>query len=581
MTEPPAAAPDAEATHLELAGHRLSVAPAWEDAVRAALGEHLRRPEQAAGAEVIKHNKVRTVVRLPTAAGVVFCKRFRVTRALDRLAHLVRSSPARREWEALLRLARAGVSVPRPVLLAEERAAGGCLVGSVLATVEVAGAAELTRTIDALRAAGDEQRRPALLAALARAVRAVFAAGCDHPDLHLANFLVGPDEAIVALDLHSARLRGGPLGAGQRRKRLVKLAHSFGLFDPDTAVEAERELAWFCAAWSELDPELGAAGDLARELRRAARGLEARRLRSRDRRCLVDSTGFAVERLGGARVYRRREVPAAALLAAVDAEPLAVVHEHPRGRSRIVTVARPADFPGQGPLLVKHYLYRSLRRRLAGAFEPLPLRSWMAARACEVRGVPAPLHYGLVRRGGPVPRAAAVVMELIADVTMIHVLLQAEQPPAPAARRRLARDFGRVMGRFHAMGLLHRDLAVQNVLVRPRAGGGPEGWDVWVIDLDEVRAAPMSTKDKLRALTHMGDLPPGATRTDRLRFWRAYLAAGADEVLAPELARWGERGIGRRVGEALAARAAAKAARIARRSHLRPEPTNLEALEGA
>lgn len=568
---------------LSLRAHRLWVEPAWEGVAREVLAAHLRAPEQAEGAQVIKQNRIRTVARVPTEQGALFCKRFGVRGGFwGRLLHLFKASSARREWTALRRFAAAGIPVPRAVLLAEERGGLGLLVGSNLATIEVADTRELPRLIDELRASADRERRPRLLAALARSVREIFRAGGDHPDLHLANFLARAesDEELVALDLHSVRLRRAALPASRRRLRLGKVAHSFGLFDPDTAEEGARELDWFCAAYVGLDDELGSAEALVRDLTRRARRLELRRVRSRDGRCVVDSTSFQVERGGGVAIYRRSEVSRELLLAAIEAPEEAVVHAHPKGRSRIVKVARPEGFPGEGPLLIKHYPLGSLRRRLAAITRPVSLLAWKAARACEVSFVPHPRHYGLVRWGRGIPQRAAIVMDLIPDVTMIHVLFQEEAWPSAAARRRLARDFGRVMGRFHGAGLRHRDLAVQNILVRAKEDPAREGWDVWVIDLDEVARKPMSRAAKLRALVHLGDLPAQATRSDRLRFWRAYLEAGGRDVLAAELAAWGERGLGQRVGAGLAARAERKARRMARRGHARPVQTNIAALEG-
>jgi len=162
-------------------------------------------------------------------------------------------------------------------------------------------------------------------------------------------------------------------------------------------------------------------------------------------------------------------------------------------------------------------------------------------------------------------------MELVAPATMIHVALEATPGLTPAARRTLARDAGSALGRFHASGLKHRDLAVQNLLVRPRPDGG---WDVWVVDLDEVRPGAMSREERLRALTQLADLPRQATRADRGRFWRAYLEAGGREVLAAELETLGARGLGREVARRLAARMRAKAARQARRID-KPAPTRL------
>lgn len=555
---------------------RLSIDPAYEAFAREALAPVAEAPERLPGAEPVKHNRVRTVVRAPGPEGLLYVKRFRTLRLGDRLLSLLRASPARREWTALLHLARAGVPCPQPVLMGEERRRG-LLVGSVLATRAVDGADELTGRLDALRAHADAAGRQALLQRLAPLARSIFQAGVDHPDLHLGNFLVRGHDELFVLDLHSARVRAGPLGAAARRGRLGKLAHSFGLFEPDTAAWGHEELAWFARAYAQVDPALGPADALARDLRARAARLEAARLDSRDRRCLVDSTTFAVDRGAGRRAFRRREVTAEVVRALVDAPPLALVHAHPRGRSRIEVVAAPPAL-GLGERLVrKRYLFPTWRSRLGGLRQPLPLRAWQAARACEVRGVPAPRHLACVLEGALWPTRGTVLMELLPGVSMVHRLLEEPAPPPPAARQALARDLGRVIGRLHASGLKHRDLAVQNLLVRGRPDA--PGWDVWVVDLDEVRAGAMSREERLRALTQLADLPPAATRTDRARFFRAYLEAGGRDVLARDLEAWGARGLGRRIGQRLAARAQAKQRRLARRI-ARPDPTDLSALEG-
>jgi Lipopolysaccharide kinase (Kdo/WaaP) family len=562
-------------------GQRWDTDPALTAFVREVLAPGVtgQTPLEALpGARIVKHNQKRTVVRLDGPDGGLYLKRYRSLRLGERLLSLVRASPARREWRALRRLAERAVPCPTPVILGEERR-GGLLAGCVLCTREAVDAGEVPDRVDALRVEG-ASRQP-LAEALARTCRAVFEAGVDHPDLHLANFLVGErDDSLLVLDMHSARLLGGPLGPRLRLRRLGKLAHSFGLLDPDTRDPAHEELSWFAEAYAGLDAALGTADRLRAVLLELARGLEAVRLRSRDRRCLVDSSTYAVGRLpGGARVYRRREASLEVIDALLEAAPLATVHAHPRGRSLIQTVA--ADL-GQGPtrLIRKRYLLPSLRRRVGALWRPLALTAWKAARACEVRFVPAPRHLALVLEGWLLPRRGTILMELLADVTMVHVLLAQPELPTPAARRALATELGRVMGRFHGAGLKHHDLAMQNVLVRartPDAGSAP-GWEVWIVDLDEVRRGAMSRKEKLRALTQLADLPPAATRADRARFFRAYLDNGGREVLAPELEAWGAVGIGRRVAEGLQAKAEAKARRQARRI-AQPQPTNLAALE--
>lgn len=558
------------ATPVDFVAHglRFRADPACAAFVRDVLAPHADAPERLPGAEVVKQNRVRTVVRLPGPDGaIIYVKRFRVLRVGDRLLSLVRASPARREWTALRSLSHAGLPCPAPLFLGEERRRG-LLQGSVLATRAVEGASDLGVGLDAARAAADAGARETLMTGLARLVRSLFHAGADHPDLHLGNFLVRDARDLFVLDLHSCRLRRGPLGAATRRARLGKLAHSLGLFDPRARLssDAEDELAWFARAYVALDAELGPADALALDLHARAARIEATRLASRGRRCLVDSTLFAAERpLLGPRTYRRREASAELVRALVEAPPLALLHAHPRGRSRLELVAAPTELAPDGRLVRKRYPFPTLGARLAGLRDPLPLRAWKAARACEVRGVPTPRHVAVVIEGALWPVRATLLMEHLPDVTMVHKLFEGAAPTLPpGARRALARDVGRVVGRMHATGLVHHDLAVQNLLVRRREGDAP-GWHVWVVDLDEVRVGRLSVEAKLRALTQLADLPPAATRADRARFFRAYLEAGGAEVLEAELAAWGARGLGQRVAERLAARAAAKARRAAAR----------------
>ncbi|MEZ6186013.1 MAG: lipopolysaccharide kinase InaA family protein [Planctomycetota bacterium] len=560
------------------AGQRWWVEPEYEAFAREVLAPVADRVAELPGAEVVKTNKARDVVRAPGPQGELFVKRFRVDAALRRLASLWRGSPARREFLALRHLAREGIAVPRAVLLSEVPAWRG--VGAMnLATEAVPESVELARRIDALREAEDADARRGLLARLAEVLQRVFAAGVWHPDLHLANFLVRPDGGLVTLDLHSVRLRGGPLGVGAQVGLLGKLAHSFGLLDPRTAAWGREELEWFVAAYAERVPAVGRPDALFARLWGAAIDLERRRLASRDRRCLVNSTEYAVQGVRGRRMWRRREVSAQTVWLALDEPAQAVVHAHPKRRSRIETLRAPAELAEQGAELVrKLYLFPHWRARLAGFFgEPQPLRAWKAARACEVRHVPVPRHYALVLEG-IVPRLGSVLMEKLADVTMPHVWLQGDGV-TPGRRQRLARRFGTLLGRFHAQGLKHHDLAVQNLLIRLSPD---DAWELWLVDLDEVRRGAMSRKEKLRALTQVADLPPQATKSDRLRFFRAYLRAGGDRVLAAELAAWGERGLGQRVAAGLAEKARRKQARRARRERKGERdvlPTDLSALE--
>ncbi len=557
--------------------HTWWVAPGWQDYVRTTLALAATEPEALPGARVVKQNRVRTVAYVPGAKGRegLFVKRFRAIKSNAPLAWRFKGTPAQREWNALRRFRSAGLDCPEPVVLGEAYGFLGLPEGAVLATVEVEGCEEISVAVDRLRAAGDLGGRERLTRDLAQIAWTIFQAGGNHPDMHLGNFLVRPDGGVVTLDLHSVRLSKTPVPAWLRRRRLGKLAHSFG---PHLSPDGIQEVHWFAWAYAGFDHALGPAPVLAEWLLARAAKVEAIRLKSRDKRCMVHSTLFTVERARGKRIFRRRECSKDAVFEAHGATPAATVHVHPFLRSRLELISSPKGMGDCPQVLRKSYAFLGVGKRLGAAFgEPAPLRTWKAARACEVREIPTPKVHAMLLDAGPFPAGGAVFMEWIEGARMLHHLCRADPPLAPASRRRLARDLGAFVGRFHRLGLKHSDLAGQNVLCRPGQEGcdGRAGWNLWVVDLDDVAVGSMTHSEKLRALVHLGD-QPRATRSDRLRFFLAYLEAGGRDVLANDLALYGMRQLGRLVGEGIALRARARTTRRASRD-APPRPPSLDA----
>jgi heptose I phosphotransferase len=219
---------------------------------------------------------------------------------------------------------------------------------------------------------------------------------------------------------------------------------------------------------------------------------------------------------------------------------------------------------------------RALARLLGRAPATEARAEWARARRLEASGLPAPPLVALGERivatdAGPVVDALLVTAALPGYV-QLEALVPARYGPRDdrartRERRDLARALGRLARRLHSAGLRHRDLYLTHVLVREAALGALADSDLALIDLQ--RAGPLGllagrarVKD-LAALAYSSPAP-AISRTDRLRFLRAYLAVPEGERL-PRAAR------------RLARRVLAKAARIGRR-HARVKARR--ALEG-
>jgi hypothetical protein len=181
------------------------------------LAGWLARPASAAaGAGVVRVAGGRgatRVVALPDG-GRAFVRRYLHGGLLGALLRDVYWQRPPRPWRELIatEAARAaGVVAPEVLAAAALPAAGGVLYRGLLVTRALEGRRALG---DALRAAASAAERDAWIACAVRAVRGLHAAGIHHPDLNVANVLVGEHAAAAALiDFDRASVGAAPLGA--------------------------------------------------------------------------------------------------------------------------------------------------------------------------------------------------------------------------------------------------------------------------------------------------------------------------------------------------------------------------------
>jgi tRNA A-37 threonylcarbamoyl transferase component Bud32 len=91
-----------------------------------------------------------------------------------------------------------------------------------------------------------------------------------------------------------------------------------------------------------------------------------------------------------------------------------------------------------------------------------------------------------------------------------------------AEKRKFIKAVGHIVGRLHAKNISHGDLRLGNVLVRKNS----ETWDFFFLDNERtVQYVRLPDRLRLKNLVQCNmDLSPALMRTDRLRFFAAYLA---------------------------------------------------------
>ncbi len=495
-----------------------------EGELRSRLAGWLADPPRTTGVEVVKATRLRRIVRVPAQAPLpaLFVKLHRVRGRWNALRSAVQRSRARREHEASERLREIGFLAPRVLAYAEWRR-GPVLDRAVSVLEEVAGG----RRLDEWLGGFDGAAREEAIGAVARLLSVIHHRGVDLVDCHRGNLLALGDSPeslrLALLDLAEVRFR--PLGLRTRAERVGQLGHSLRGFlsRPELQYLTER----YAGAASMSAPD---RAELTHRVEVATAELHARRERSRDRRCVLDSTDFAAERGLRRRVFRRRELPGEVLgrilsfgRTARELERRGARVVHDEGRSLGWIVPREAvGAEGGGAFFVKQVRARSIAGACVDALRgSRGRRAWSMAHALARRGLATPRAHALVEEGFGIPLRTLLVTDALEDsVSLRHVASEfRERFPDLRSRRSFLERLGLEVARLHLHGVDHDDLATKNLLVRST----PQP-SFWVIDLEAVRSIgrKLPRGRLLRALMQLDDCPRTVSRVDRMRFLVAY-----------------------------------------------------------
>ncbi|OWK43455.1 lipopolysaccharide kinase InaA family protein [Fimbriiglobus ruber] len=482
---------------------------------------------------IVKENAQRTIARVELPGGSVYVKHCRIKTPRAWAREILRPAKARLEFENARLLRDRGVAAIEPLAWG---AASHLLPGdSYLITRAQDGAVPFLDVLETSFATTAVAGRRELTRGFAAFVAGLHDAGVVHPDPHPGNFLVeflspGTPRFFLA-DLHAIRF-GPPLPWADARANLIVLNRWFQL----RATRAVRLRFWLAYVATRRVGGPTDAAALAKDLERATEESNNRFWTARTARYTGNNRDSKRVRGSAASGFAVRDLPPDVVrdwLADPDAvfsRPGVVMLKD----SRSSTVAELTVESPTGPRAV---VYKRLRLKswvgvTKNLFRPPPaLRSWVVGNGVRDRGLPTarPLAYFQRTRFG-MPLTGYLVCDKVPAALELSEAVAALDALAPDARRRVARDWAERLGRLvrlmHDRQVSHRDLKAPNILMAGAATHLATAEPV-LIDLVGVTAGK-PVPDAVRA-AEIGRLSasfygsPRVTRSDRLRFLRAYL----------------------------------------------------------
>ena len=260
--------------------------PAEAEALRGIRRAFEEGPLPGPGWVEVRSRLERRVWRVAGGGNETFYVKLQLFRSFRvRFRYALRPSPTEKEGRKALSILKRGIQVPRPLLLGREGA--WCFKRrSVLVSMEAEG-------IPARRAL---EEGGLALEDLARFLGVLASKGVFHPDLHLGNFLAGR-EGPVLLDLQSCLVL--PFRVG--KKGVLSMAAKLGASLDHAGLAGVGAWAGTLAGAGVLSGD-----DLEERLFQAMEKTRAEERARRVKRCLMDSSGFAREKWGRGRLFRRR-----------------------------------------------------------------------------------------------------------------------------------------------------------------------------------------------------------------------------------------------------------------------------------
>lgn len=480
---------------------------------------------------LVKRGDRRAIYRVDLPQESLYVKHRWSAGFLGRLVDHLRGSVSRREFHHAREAAKRGV--PTTHCVAYGTSLDGKGAADFLVTRTVQDAEPLDQFLAAKLTTLSPRKRCLVIESLAELCARAHAAGLEHDDLHAGNILIvwsdysrRPDLRLI--DLDRARM-GKPLGWRASRRNLAMLL--CGVHHVATVRDCWRFWRAYRRRRAALMVDARRGAD---EVWRRGMDRVWRVLRDRDRRAMRSNREFLALRRAAGVALAVREVPESMLIELLESPGTMLTGPDTESlKLSFGSVVVKTSFAAR-EVVYKRIRAKSIVKRLLAPFRPSRARvGWYRGHALLSRGIATarPL-FALESQATSWRGESYLATEWIPGAENLHLWLW-RVAALPACERSLlirqsATALGALLGKMHRYGVAHRDLKGCNLAAAER--DGLLRW--YVLDLEGVRlrrrvAFTERTSDLAR-LAVSAEIHSCLTRTDRLRFLRAYAQAAGE-----------------------------------------------------
>lgn len=463
---------------------------------------------QKMGGQIIKESKWRAAFILSLSGGrKIFLKRDRSKGGLEYLKYLFLPSKGKKEFFIASQLEKKNLPLPKPLGWIEKVQRGLIRESYFLSEAIEEGIPFIEEH--------SRSKDPHSIGLLATTVRRFQEAGLFHQDLHTGNFLWGGD-SLLLIDLHRAKFKKS-LSMDQRLWNLAHLFHSL------REGWGEGEQLQFLNQYFEGEAEDSKNREiLYQKIYPLMKHLQKRQFQSRTKRCLMESTDFAIRRERGICYFYRREFPIDRLKRLIDKH-RTLLKEEPSSLIKCSPEVNVSLLEDDGErICLKQFCYPQFWRKVKEYFRrPKGIKAWVAANGIRVRGLSTlkPLAY-MERRKGLGLEESFFVMEALAEgLEMDRYILKGFD--RVERKRFFIKSFAQWLKSLHQKDLYHKDMKTCNILVSENE----KGWNFHLLDFEDILLDRKINSKKIfkNFLQLNTSTPKVMSSRDRFRFFKEYL----------------------------------------------------------